>query len=597
MNRLTAPIAVIVVIATAAAFYLSRSQSTTAPIQYKLATVDVGNVEKTVSATGTLKPWSTVDIKSKAGGRVDDLTVDVGSPVKKGQVIARINQADTLLTVQTAKANIDQAQAKTVESRQNYQLQLAETKTNIESALAALKAAQASQSSQLASLEQSRAQAKAQPAITTASIKVAESNLIQAQQQLEALKVTNQQDLASALSTYDQAKANEVNGKLTLERQQKLADKGFVAQQTVDSDEASYDVYKAALHSAKTKLDTIEAQQKSNITEYEAKIESAKHSLSSANASSVDVTSKESAAKASEASYRQAVELTKEAKASYDQALAKTISNDVAAQDILVNKANINANQATLTNANETLKETTVTAPSDGVVIEKDVSEGTYITSGSATSGTTMLTVGEVNRMYVNAAVDESDLSGVSEGQKVSCEFDAYPGHVFVGRVARIDPESPVTNNVTQFDVRVEIDNKAPEFKLLKPGMNSTCTFISAQKTNVLNIESDAISMDDKGNQTVTVATGGKVAPADPQTKMPVDPNVYIGIKIEKRIVATGLVGDDSTEITNGLQAGDKIVVSTIAPVTADGSAPGAPSQKSNTPFGGRPNFPKPRTR
>ncbi|MES2464613.1 MAG: hypothetical protein V4671_28965, partial [Armatimonadota bacterium] len=56
--------------------------------QYKIATVSRGQVKKTVTASGTLKPWSTVDIKSKAGGRVDQLLVNEGDTVTAGQIIA-----------------------------------------------------------------------------------------------------------------------------------------------------------------------------------------------------------------------------------------------------------------------------------------------------------------------------------------------------------------------------------------------------------------------------------------------------------------------------------------------------------------------------
>jgi multidrug efflux pump subunit AcrA (membrane-fusion protein) len=140
--------------------------------------------------------------------------------------------------------------------------------------------------------------------------------------------------------------------------------------------------------------------------------------------------------------------------------------------------------------------------------------------------------------------------------------------------------------------VRVEIDNKSPDFKLLRPGMNSTCTFISANKENVLSVESDAINTDDQGQSYVTIATGGKVAPEDPTTNMPVDPTVFVGIKTERRTVQTGLVGDDNTEITGGLQAGEKIVVSTVA---SSSQTDAASSQSGSSPFGGRPTPPKER--
>jgi len=61
-----------------------RAASAAQATQSVLAQVSEGPVRKTVSATGTLPPWPAVDVKSKAGGTVNVLAVDVGSVVKKG---------------------------------------------------------------------------------------------------------------------------------------------------------------------------------------------------------------------------------------------------------------------------------------------------------------------------------------------------------------------------------------------------------------------------------------------------------------------------------------------------------------------------------
>jgi len=597
MKKLVAIVMIaIVVIILAIIVIQKRSTNGSAAMQYKIMTVAYADISKTVSATGTLKPWSTVDIKSKAGGRINDLRVDVGSKVKKGEVIALIDQSDTLLTVHTAQANIEQAQAKTVQAGYTYTLTKKETITNIANALAALKAAKANKAAMMATMHQAAVQAKAQPDITNASIAEAKASLDQAVQSLAALKVTNQQDLASATASYDQAKANEYNSRVAFERQERLAKLGFVAQQTVDTDRATYEVDKATLQSAKMKRDTIEAAQSASVAEQVAKVNAAREALKSAQASSADIESKNAGYDTAKANYNQAVEQVNEAQATYDQSIAKTLNNDVAKQDIASNRASIESDKATLINAEDTLRQTVVTAPSDGVVIEKDVSKGTIITSAvsSVSTGTTLVTVAEVDRMYVNAAVDETDLAGVRERQNVLCSFDAYPGRTFNGVVTRIDPESTVTNNVTQFDVRVEIDNKSPDFKLLRQGMNSTCTFISDKKSHVLNLPSDAISIDDSGQSYVTVASGGTVAPADPMTKMPVDPNVVVGCKIERRPVRTGLVGDDDTEIVSGLSEGEKVVVSVESAPSEMSGPPDGPPKGS---FGGMPKFPKERKR
>ena len=209
-----------------------------------------------------------------------------------------------------------------------------------------------------------------------------------------------------------------------------------------------------------------------------------------------------------------------------------------------------------------------VRAPSDGVILSKAVSEGTYITSGESlnSTGSTIVTLGDVSRMYVQATVDETDLANVDTGQAVEVDFDAYPGIPFDGKVTRIEPLAVVNQNVTQFNVRVEIDNSSPTFRLLKPGMNATCNFLVDNKDNVLNVPNSAVQTDDQGSY-VLIAQGGAPAPADPASGLPADPDTLVGVKTQRRTVEIGVAGDDATEITSGLKAGEKIVTQTIAPV------------------------------
>src|SRR5690348_2854156 len=106
-SRLIISIVVIVIVIAIITGARMRMAQSTGQVQYKVAAAATGEVEKTVSATGTLQPWTTVDIKSKAGGRVDQLLVDKGTVVTKDQIIARIDPTDTLLSVRTASAQMD----------------------------------------------------------------------------------------------------------------------------------------------------------------------------------------------------------------------------------------------------------------------------------------------------------------------------------------------------------------------------------------------------------------------------------------------------------------------------------------------------------
>jgi HlyD family secretion protein len=164
----------------------------------------------------------------------------------------------------------------------------------------------------------------------------------------------------------------------------------------------------------------------------------------------------------------------------------------------------------------------------------------------------------------------------VDDGQTVDVSMDAYPSIPFQGKVARINPQAVVEQNVTTVHVRVEMDNSSPTFRLLKPGMNASCEFVMDQKDNVVNVPSDAIHTDDKGSY-VLIASGGMPAPADPKTGTPADPSVLVGVKTRQKRVEVGLEGNDSTEITSGLKGGEMVVTETID------NTPQAPS----SPFAG----------
>ncbi len=103
----------------------------------------------------------------------------------------------------------------------------------------------------------------------------------------------------------------------------------------------------------------------------------------------------------------------------------------------------------------------TILAPSGGTVIEKNATEGMYVSTG-----TVIYTIADLSVVWVELDAYESDLALLAEGQHVVFEAEAYPGEPFEGRVAFIDPIlDPATRTVT---VRVETENAGGK---LKPGM------------------------------------------------------------------------------------------------------------------------------
>jgi len=103
----------------------------------------------------------------------------------------------------------------------------------------------------------------------------------------------------------------------------------------------------------------------------------------------------------------------------------------------------------------------TINAPMGGVVIQKNVQEGMYVTTG-----TRIYTIADLSQVWVKLDAYESDLIWLRYGQGVRFTTEAYPGETFIGRVAFIDP---FLNEKTR-TVKVRVNVANPDRKL-KPGM------------------------------------------------------------------------------------------------------------------------------
>ena len=118
-------------------------------------------------------------------------------------------------------------------------------------------------------------------------------------------------------------------------------------------------------------------------------------------------------------------------------------------------------------------KNITLRAPQSGIVIRKDVVEGSYVKTGQS-----IYSIADLSAVWVVLEAYETDLAWIKEGDIVDFSTDAFAGEEFKGRIVYIDPVvNPQTRTVA---VRLEVKN--PEGKL-KPGM-----FVqAAQKTGVNN--------------------------------------------------------------------------------------------------------------
>jgi len=352
-----------------------------------------------------------------------------------------------------------------------------------------------------AQLDQAREKAQAQPAMTQASIAQAEASYAAALTEVESLRDAEQpQTRAEAQSALNKAQANLDLAETELARMQQLMSKGYVPQSDVDTAVNKRDLAASELASAKQRWQTLERQLTAELDTARAK--------------------------------------AAQAKAALESARANAVQDRIARSDVTSAQAQIARAQAQFTQAKTTLGYTTITAPRDGVILDKYVEAGTIVTSGrsSVTAGTDIVLLGDITEMFVDVSVNEADVGMVKTGQSAAITVDAFPDDRFHGTITRIDPQAVTEQNVTTVLVTVRVDDANPR---LRPGMTATCEFPVGRAENVLFVPNLAVQQ--QGSRRVVFVRVG-----DQSTPIPVE---------------IGLVGDNFTEIRSGVSEGAEVVL------------------------------------
>jgi HlyD family secretion protein len=198
----------------------------------------------------------------------------------------------------------------------------------------------------------------------------------------------------------------------------------------------------------------------------------------------------------------------------------------------------------TLDRAKERFDESVVYAPISGIILQKYVEEGQIIASGVSTvgGGSPIADIADMAAVYVKAGVDEIDIGKIRVGQEAAVTADAYPNQRFFGKIVRISPEARIEQNVTLFDVIVQVENRDGK---LKSGMNTSIEISVVKKQNLLLVSAAAVK---------TAANGGK--PGSEATVL-----VKEGRDFVPRVVKTGLSNFKQVEIVTGLKETDVIGV------------------------------------
>ena len=174
-------------------------------------------------------------------------------------------------------------------------------------------------------------------------------------------------------------------------------------------------------------------------------------------------------------------------------------------QELRQAEAKLAAARAALENAKVQVSYTKITAPISGVIASVATQEGETVAAGL--NAPTFVTIVDLDRLQVDAFVDEVDIGKITVGQKAAFSVDTYPGHQFTGGVEAIYPKAVIQENVINYVVVVSIDGR--DGRTLRPEMTAAVTIFLDAKENVLAIPAQAIRRDRGKNRVYVDKPGG----------------------------------------------------------------------------------------
>ena len=150
------------------------------------------------------------------------------------------------------------------------------------------------------------------------------------------------------------------------------------------------------------------------------------------------------------------------------------------------------------------------------------------------------MTLGDIDHVFVRGKVDEADIGHVRLGQAARIRVETFKDKVFDGKVTQISPMGVEKDNVTNFEVRVSIDNPGKE---LKANMTANAEIVLEEHPDSLIVPEAAVTYDAQKNAFVEIAAPGAK-----------NGRQKVGVK-------TGVGNGTKIQILEGLKQGDKVIL------------------------------------
>jgi len=521
----------------------------------RTAAVTRGTVRSAVTGTGSVVPAEQINVGFRSAGQLTEVDVKVGDHVSKGQVLAKIDTTALQIALDQANANLQTAQANLANTQNGTALVQAQHAIDI---------ARTSYNDTVNQVNLTNAQDQAALAADKAQLggDQAQFNLDNSALQASFTYKLDQQQLAA-----DQAK-------LTADGNQYTADGCFTnpAAPNCGADLANINTDRTAVGADQTKVNGDAAA---------ANADSAKVAADQAkvNADNIKVALDQVSG---QRSLNQAANAITSAQ---DSLNAQTSSrpSTIAAQQAAIQNA-----QAAVDTAQLNLNQATLTAPIGGVINSLSGQVGEYVgasggttalapgtlapapssssasSTGSSSAGSAFAVISNDQAFQVVVPFAEADAGRIAAGQAATVSFDAVQGLTIPSHVLATAAAATVVSNVVNYNTTLtleQIDNR------IRSGQTANVTVVVAQASNVLVVPNSAITRIGTRAFVNVLQAGGKEV---------------------RKLVTLGVAGDTTTEVTDGLAAGDRVVLPQLrSTTTSTGGGAGRNGGGGNVRIGG----------
>ena len=420
--------------------------------EVKTARVERGDIAVTIDATGTIKPLNIVEVSSKASGKILELRVDAGDYVEKDEIIAVIETTYVQISLEQAEADLRSAQARLQQAEIDFELQKEQSAIQIRQAEESLIEAQQR-------LVQLKEEIRLEKIANARGVMDAENslNIAKIRYKLLTSDEVREENRRRAKNSLDQEAANLELVTAEHKRNQTLYAKELISQASLESSQAQLKSAQARYQSAEENLKLVEKP----ATEAELELGAADIKKAEFN---LEVARERVEA---EATRDMDIELQQQRIVQAEESLKLTRANQKQIErkqrDLETARSSVTRSETQLELRQIEYDDTIIKAPIAGTILEKKVEQGQVITSRlsslASEEGQTLVTMADLDTVYVVTEVDETDIGKVEIGQPVTITVEAYPDTPFRGEVLKIAPQGLSLQNVTTFEVTSELKN------------------------------------------------------------------------------------------------------------------------------------------